>query len=489
MRRFTDLAFQYIDGQWRPGGGSWDVIDVNPHDGEKLASITVATTAEIDLAYRAAERARPAWAATAPAGRAAVLTRAADLLRERAGELTGMLVAELGGSRRRAALELALAEECLREAARLAPHTEERTEPLPADGGADGGEVRIRREPAGTVCVISSFTCPLLLALRPVAAALALGNAVVLKPHHWTPVCGGTLPAALLAEAGLPPGLLNVVVTDVDEVGDALIEHPAPRVVSFTGSPGTGGRVAAVAAARLKRTVLETGRGGALVVLDDADVDRAVDAAVFSRFVDQGQMCLAASRILVDRAVAGEFTARFTARAATLRIGDPADPDTQIGPMISPGLAESVTAAVDRAVREGAVALLRGETRGSLVPPAVLTRIPDGAAILGREVVGPVALLVPFDGEEEAVRLANGVPYALSAAVHTADAERGVRVARRIRAGAVHVNGATVEGAPVTALGAEGRPGAERASGEALLDAFTTLTRVTVRRGGGAFPL
>ncbi|GAA2430641.1 aldehyde dehydrogenase family protein [Streptomyces macrosporus] len=485
MRHFTDLAFQYIAGRWRPGGGSWEVIDVNPYDGERLASITVATGEEIDLAYRAAERAQPSWAATDPAARASVLDRAADLLAERGEELVGVLVAELGGTRARAALELRLAVECLREAARLAPRAGGRT----ASSAAGDGETRVHREPAGTVCVISSLTCPLLLSLRAVAAALALGNAVVLKPHHAAPVCGGTLPAALLEEAGLPPGLLNVVVTDIAEVGNALIEHPVPRVVFFTGSPRTGGHVAAVAAARLKRTVLETGRGGALVVLDDADVDRAVDAAVFSRFIDQGQMCLAASRVLVDRAVLEEFTGKFTARAAELRVGDPTDPATRIGPMITPGLAESVTESVDRAVREGATALLRGETRGTLVPPAVLTDIPEGAEILTREVPGPVALLLPFDGEEEAVRLANGVPRALSGAVHTADVERGVRLARRIDAGAVHVNGATVEGPSAGALGGGRRPGPGRPDTQALLDAFTTLTWVTVRDGHEPFPL
>ncbi|HZG05708.1 MAG TPA: aldehyde dehydrogenase family protein [Streptomyces sp.] len=485
MRYFADLAFQYIDGQWCSGDGSWDVIDVNPYDGEKLASITVATAGQIDRAYRAAERAQPAWAAAGPSTRGAVLERAAELLEARAEELTGVLVAELGGTRVRAALELQLAVECLREAGRLAPRAEGRIVPAPAGGG----ETRVHREPVGTVCVISSFTCPLLLSLRPTAAALALGNAVVLKPHHSSPVSGGTLVAALLAEAGLPPGLLNVVVTDIAEVGDALIEHPVPRVVSFTGSPRTGSRVAAVAAARLKRTVLETGHGGALVVLDDADVDLAVDAAVFSRFIDQGQMCMAPSRILVDRAVLEEFTGKFTARAAELTVGDPADPATRIGPMITPGLAESATAAVEQAVREGATALLRGETRGSLVPPAVLTDIPEGAAILSQEVHGPVALVLPFDGEEEAVRKANEVPCALSAAVHTADVERGIRLAHRIDAGMVHVNGATVEGAPVTTLGGERHPGPGRPNEEAVLDAFTTLAWVTVRHGHGPFPL
>ncbi|HEX5569127.1 MAG TPA: aldehyde dehydrogenase family protein, partial [Streptomyces sp.] len=390
-----------------------------------------------------------------------------------------------GGTRRRAALELGLVGECLREAGRLALRTEGRIVPSPKGGG----ETRVHREPVGTVCVISPSTCPLLLSFRQVAAALALGNAVVLKPHQSSPVCGGTLVAALLADAGLPPGVLNVVVTDSAEVGDALIEHPVPRVVAFNGSPRTSGQVAAVAAAHLKRTVLEPGGGGALIVLDDADVDRAVAAAVFSRFIDQGQMCMAASRILVDRAVAEEFTEKFVARAAGLRVGDPGDPATQIGPMITPGLADSVTAAVEQAVRDGATALLRGETEGSLVPPAVLTDIPGDAAILTQEVLGPVALLVPFDGEEEAVRIANGTPYALSGAVHTADTERGVRVARRLNTEAVQVNGVTVADGLVSAFGGERYPGGGRMNGDAMLDVFTRLTWITVRQGDDTFAL
>lgn len=346
MSFFTDLAHQYIDGEWRPGKGSWDIIDFNPFDGEKLASIPVATADEVDQAYRAAERAQQAWADTNPYSRRAVLEKALRLVEEREPEIGEAIVAELGGTRLKAAFELHLAKEFLREAIQLALRPAGQILPSPTEGK----ENRVYRVPVGVVGVISPFNFPFLLSLKSVAPALALGNAVVLKPHQNTPICGGTLLAKIFEDAGLPAGLLNVVITDIAEIGDTLLEHPVPQVISFTGSDKVGRHVATVCARNLKRAVLELGGNSALIVLDDADVDYAVDAAVFSRYVHQGQVCMAANRILVDRAVEAEFTEKFVAKVASLTVGDPADPATQIGPLINSSQAESVSKLVDQTV-------------------------------------------------------------------------------------------------------------------------------------------
>ncbi|MFE0919587.1 aldehyde dehydrogenase family protein [Streptomyces nigra] len=481
---FTDLAQQYIDGEWRPGTGSWDIIDFNPYDGEKLASITIATVDEVDEAYRAAARAQGEWAATNPYARRAVFEKALRVVEEREQEISEVIVAELGGTRLKAAFELHLAKEFLREAVHLALRPEGRIIPSPVDGK----ENRVYRVPVGVVGVISPFNFPFLLSLKSVAPALALGNAVVLKPHQNTPIVGGSLVAKIFEEAGLPTGLLNVVITDIAEIGDAFIEHPVPKVISFTGSDKVGRHVATVCASHFKRSVLELGGNSALVVLDDADLDYAVDAAVFSRFVHQGQVCMAANRVLVDRTVADAFTERFVAKVKSLKVGDPRDPETVIGPVINSSQAEALSGTVAQALAEGATALVHGRATDNLVEPSVLTDLPSDSALLRQEVFGPVVFLVPFDGEEEAVRLVNDTPYGLSGAVHTADVERGVAFAKRIDSGMFHVNDGTVHDEPIVPFGGEKHSGLGRLNGETMLDAFTTMKWISVQHGRSGFP-
>ncbi|MEU5309352.1 aldehyde dehydrogenase family protein [Streptomyces sp. NPDC021562] len=481
---FTDLAQQYIDGEWRPGTGSWDIIDFNPYDGEKLASITIAAVDEIDQAYRAAARAQQQWAVLNPYARRAVFEKALRLVEEREGEITEAIIAELGGTHLKAGFELHLAKEFLRESVHLALRPEGKILPSPVDGK----ENRLYREPVGVVGVISPFNFPFLLALKSVAPALALGNGVVLKPHQNTPIVGGTLVAKIFEDAGLPGGLLNVVVTDIAEIGDAFIEHPIPKVISFTGSDKVGRHVATVCAGLFKRSVLELGGNSAIVILDDADVDYAVDAAVFSRYVHQGQVCMAANRVLVDRSIADVFTEKFVAKVKSLKAGDPRDPGTVIGPVINSRQAESISATVEQAIAEGATALVRGATTDNLVEPSVLTDVPADSALLRQEVFGPVAFLIPFDGEEEAVRLVNDTPYGLSGAVHTGDVERGVAFARKIDTGMFHVNDGTVHDEPLVPFGGEKNSGIGRLNGETTLEAFTTLKWISVQHGRSGFP-
>ncbi|MET7381584.1 aldehyde dehydrogenase family protein [Streptomyces sp. NPDC005526] len=481
---FTDLAQQYIDGEWRPGTGSWDIIDFNPYDDEKLASITIATADEVDQAYRAAARAQKEWAATNAYSRRAVFEKALRLIEEREQEIAEVITAELGGTRLKAGFELHLAKEFLRESIHLALRPEGRIIPSPIDGK----ENRVYRVPVGVVGVISPFNFPFLLSIKSVAPALALGNAVVLKPHQNTPITGGSLLAKIFEDAGLPGGLLNVVITDIAEIGDAFIEHPIPKVISFTGSDAVGRHVATVCASHFKRSVLELGGNSALVVLDDADVDYAVDAAVFSRFVHQGQVCMAANRVLVDRSVADEFTEKFVAKVRSLKVGDPRDPETVIGPLINSSQADAVSGAVEQAIAEGATALVRGTATDNLVAPTVLTDVPAGSALLRQEIFGPVAFVLPFDGEEEAVRIVNDTPYGLSGAVHTGDIERGVRFAQQIDTGMFHVNDGTVHDEPLVPFGGEKHSGLGRLNGEATLEAFTTVKWISVQHGRSGFP-
>lgn len=278
------------------------------------------------------------------------------------------------------------------------------------------------------------------------------------------------------------------MITDIAEIGDAFLTHPVPKVISFTGSDQVGRHVATVCAAQFKQAILELGGNSALTVLDDADIDYAVDAAVFSRYVHQGQVCMAANRILVDRKVEKEFTEKFVAKVASLKSGDPRDPDTVIGPVINSTQAEAISSVVATAVAEGANALVRGGVDGNMVEPVVLTGLPADSPVLRQEIFGPVALLIPFDGDEEAVRIVNDTPYGLSGAVHTADVERGVDFAQRIDTGMFHVNDGTVHDEPLVAFGGQKQSGIGRLNGEATLEAFTTQKWISVQRGRSQFP-
>ncbi|MDJ1137202.1 aldehyde dehydrogenase family protein [Streptomyces iconiensis] len=474
MSYFADLALQHVDGVWRQGSGAWDIIDFDPYSGEKLASVTVATESEIDDAFAAAERARPAWAAAGGHARREVLERVVRLIEERGTALAGALTAETGTTRSRAEYELRLARECLRDAGALAVEPSVHMPPSPVEGK----ENHVLREPAGVVCAITPFHHPFLRALATVAPALALGNTVVLKPHQSTPVAGGTLLAHLLEEAGLPGGVLNVVITDIAEIGDALLAHPTPGVIAYAGSERTGREVAAVAAGHFKRCVLDVSGGGPFIVLDDADVRRAAEAACFSRLVHQGQGGGApASRVLVDRAVEREFTEAFTALASALVTGDPRDPATRVGPLVSPAQAESTAGLLRQAVAGGAVALVPGGTEevdGALLRPTVLGELPEDAALLHQEVHGPVALVLPFKDEDEAVRLASRTPYGSGGAVHTRDLSRGLALAHRLEGGAVQINGTGVPDEPLVGRGA--------------LEAFTKVRWLSVQHGRSVFP-
>lgn len=471
MSYFADLALQHVDGVWRPGSGSWDIIDFDPYTGEKLASVTVATESEVDAAYAAAERARPGWAATSGHARREVLERVVRLIEERGPALAEMLTTETGATRGRAEFELRLARESLRDAGALAVEPESYMPPSPVEGK----ENHVLREPVGVVCAITPFHHPFLRALSTVGPALALGNTVVLKPHQSTPVAGGALLAHLLEEAGLPGGVLNVVVTDIAEIGDALLTHPVPGVIAYAGSERTGREVAAVAAHHFKRCVLDVSGGGPFVVLDDADVPHAAEAACFSRLVHQGQGGGApASRVLVARAVEREFTERFAALAGALVTGDPRDPATRIGPLVSQGQAESAAALARQAVAEGAVPLVPGGAEGAVLHPTVLGGLPEGAALLHQEVHGPVALVLPFEGEDEAVRLANATPYGRGGAVHTRDPHRGIALTRRLDGATAQINGTGVPDEPTVGTG--------------TLEAFTKVRWLSVQHGRSVFP-
>ncbi|MEE2038410.1 aldehyde dehydrogenase family protein [Nocardiopsis sp. CT-R113] len=481
---YTGLDRMTIGGEWRHGSSGEVHEDVDPYDDMVLAEIHLADAGDVDLAYRAAERAWPVWAETPASERAEVFRRALRVFDARRTEIVDWLVREAGAVRDRAEFEWGLVRSGMAEAASYPTRVEGRILP----GLTPGKENRVYREPLGVVTVISPWNFPLQLSHRSVAPAIALGNTVVLKPAENTPVTGGILLARIYEEAGLPPGVLNVVLGKGGQIGDALATHESSRMVSFTGSTDVGRHISRLIP--LKRRALELGGNCPVVVLDDADLDLAADAAVFGSYYHQGQICMATNRIIATTGVHDELVDRITARVRALRVGDPRDPATQIGPVIDDDQAAGIRDLVDRSVEVGAQLLLSGEPggpAGRVLPPYLLLA-GNHAPCAAEEVFGPVATVIRATEEEDALRIANDTEYGLSSAVHTRDAERGVRFARRLRVGMTHVNDSTLNDEANTAFGGEEHSGHGRFGGEWAIEAFTTDHWVSVQHVPRALP-
>ena len=475
---------QFIAGEWRNGSMDKVLVDQNPYDGSTVAEFNIASVSDIDDAYRAAERAKLEWDRVNPYAKRAVFERAVRYVEDHMADIAEIIIDELGGTRLKAGFEIGLVLDMLKEAATFPLRMEGRILPSPIDDK----ENRLYREPVGVVGVISPFNFPFFLGMKCVAPAIATGNGVVLKPHEDTPITGGTLFGEIFEAAGLPPGLLNVVVTEISAIGDAFVEHPVPRVIAFTGSAAVGRHVASVAARNFKKPLLELGGNSALIVLEDADLDLAVDAAVFSRFTHQGQICMSANRVLIHRGVYDEFAERYVAKAASLPVGDPRDPETIVGPLINQRQADTLAAQVEEGITEGARVMLRGEVDGTLFHPTVLADVTTAMSVSQQELFGPVVCLMPFDTEDEAVEIANDTPFGLSGAVHTRNLDHGVELAKRINTGMIHINDTTIHDEPIVAFGGDKHSGFGRLNGEWSLNEFTTLKWISVHRGRRQFP-
>ncbi|MGZ5175509.1 MAG: aldehyde dehydrogenase family protein, partial [Burkholderiales bacterium] len=330
-RRYSGFTGQFINGAWRAGRGGSRLTDTDPYSGETLTEIVLADESDVDEAYQCAAKAQLAWSHASPAQRASVLSRCVGIMDKRRDEMLEWLIRESGSTRIKAEGEWEWIRAVTLEAASFAHHVA--GEILPIDIPAK--ESRVYRRPVGVICVISPWNFPAYLSQRAIAPAIALGNAVVLKPAQDTPVSGGLMLAKMLEEAGLPGGALNVVVGCSSQIGDALVQHIIPRMIAFTGSTEVGRHVAALAAKApiIKRVTLELGGNSPLVVLEDADLGLAVRAAIHGRYFHQGQICMSSNRIIVDDNVYDEFVERFADHAASLKFGDPHDPHTAIGPV------------------------------------------------------------------------------------------------------------------------------------------------------------
>ncbi|MHA5049020.1 aldehyde dehydrogenase family protein [Streptomyces sp. SD15] len=462
-------------------GGAYAVTE--PATGETLATVMLAAAEDVAPAARDAAGAQAAWAKAPHFVRAAVLRKAGDLFAEHADELREWIVRESGSIPGKADFELHVAAQECYEAAALASRPAGQILPSEAPRLS-----YTRRVPVGVVGVIAPFNAPLILSIRSVAPALALGNGVVLKPDPRTAVCGGLALAAVFAAAGLPEGLLQVLPGG-PEAGQALVADPRVPVISFTGSTAAGRAVGEAAGRHLKRAHLELGGNSALIVLEDADIEAVISTAAWGSFFHQGQICMTTGRHLVHASLYEEYVERLAAKADSLAVGDPHREQVHLGPIIDTAQLTKIQGLVDSSTAGGAKLAAGGTHEKLFYRPTVLAGVDDSTPAYTEEVFGPVAPVRSFADVDEAAALASTGPYGLALGIVTRDIARGLDLAERIPTGIAHINDQTVNDEAVAPFGGIAASGTgARFGGEANLEAFTDVRWTTVRGDVAPYP-
>jgi len=478
---------QFIGGTWTDAADGGTFEDKDPFTGDTVAVVPAGGGEDAERAIEAAAAAFPAWAETPPAARQGIFLKAAEILESRRDEVVSLLARETGCTFGFGMFQMGFVPGLFRQAA-ATPYQPIGTV-IPSDTGAFAMGIR---KPVGVVGAVAPWNAALILSARSIAAPLALGNTVVLKPSEWSPWVGGLLWGEIFSEAGLPDGVLNIVTHapgQAGPIGDAFVSHPAVRRINFTGSTETGRRLAEAAGRNLKRVVLELGGYNPLIVLGDADIEYAVNATTFGAFLHQGQICMSARKVLVERSIADDFTERLSAKARTLKAGDPKEPDTIIGPLINEDALATVKGRVDEAVEKGARVLAGGDVAGgNCYQATILADVPADAEFASRETFGPVLAVEIVADADEAVRRANATTYGLSAGIITQDTDRGLQLAQRIESGIVHVNDQPVGDEPQMPFGGVKDSGWGRFGGQAAAEEFTELRWITVKGEGHPFP-
>jgi aldehyde dehydrogenase (NAD+) len=476
----TAVTKHFIDGDWREGAGA-SLTNLNPTTGKPIADFPVGTAEEVDAAVRAARAAFDGgWRDATPTVRRRALLKLAQLIADRAQEIGKVASEDMGMPWTFTMGEALFTADYVEYYAGWADKIEGQTIPLSAPNTLD----YTLREPRGVVAAIVPWNSPLGLAIWRLAPALAAGNTVVLKPSELAPMPILSL-MDLIAEAGFPPGVVNCVTGTGPDTGASLVDHPGVDVVGFTGSTATGRRVAEAAGRRLVPASLELGGKSANIVFADADLDAAAIQACVGCFVNTGQQCIAGSRLLVEASIHDEFVERVTAFARTFTVGDPLEPTTQMGPLISETQLQRVLGFMDDA-RSSASIVLGGERLGGdladgyFVPPTVVAGVRNDMRVAREEIFGPVLSVIPFADEEDALAIANDTDYGLAGGVWTNDLSRAHRVARRIQAGTVWVN-AWLAVNPQTPFGGYKASGLGREGGREALEAYLQTKNVYVQ--------
>jgi benzaldehyde dehydrogenase (NAD) len=485
----TDIAEQQllIGGEWRGAAAGDSFERTNPYTGDTATTASAAGREDARAAVEAAHAAFPEWSATGPGARRAMLSRAADLIIERQNEIAATMIEETGATFGWGMFNCMLASGMLREAAAQTYGTI--GEVIPSD--VPGKLAMAVRAPVGVVVGIAPWNAPVILSTRAVATPLAFGNTVVLKASELSPRTHAHV-ASAIADAGVPPGVINFLTNspaDAAGVVEELIAHPLTRRINFTGSTRVGRIIAEIAGRNLKRVLLELGGKAPLLVLADANLERAAAATSFGAFFHQGQICMSTERIVVDRSVAEPFAELLAARASALSVGDPRDPSTQIGPLINEAAITRTSELVEDARGNGAQVLSGGEADGACYPPTVLLGVTSDMRVYNEESFGPLASIVVVDGVEQAIAVANDTEYGLAAAIFSENVPAALEIAARIESGMCHINDATVHDEPQMPFGGVKASGWGRFGGRAALEEFTEMRWITIQETERHYPI
>lgn len=483
---FENLNKLYINGEWCSGKGS-EINVNNPFSGETILKLNSATEEDIDRAYHSAAKAQKKWAKVLFNKKRDIFDAAVCIMKDQKDEIVDLLIRESGSTRTKAVLEYELAFEALRYSAIYPARVH--SEIVPST--TPNKESRLYRIPLGVVGVISPWNFPLHLTVRSVAPAIALGNALVLKAATQTPRTGGLLVAKIFEKAGLPPGVLNVIVAHGKDMGDLFLTHPIPKLISFTGSTEVGKKIGKICGEKLKKVTLELGGNGPFIVLDDVNLDRTIDAALYGKFLHSGQICIAVNRFLVQESVYDKFCERFVKRVSELKVGDPSKKDTLVGPLINKNQVKKIREWVKSSVKAGAKVLYEGKTedeKESLLAPIVLANVTNDMDIARNEIFGPVAAIISVKDDKEIAHIANDTQYGLAASIHSADLERALLLSKKLKVGMVHINGESVYDEPTAAFGGEKNSGIGRFGSDFCMEEFTTVQWQTVQFKSKKYP-
>ena len=477
------MTTPYINGQMIEVEPAEMSPVVNPANGKQFSKVFMAKPEHMTKAIDAAYAVKDVWGNTLPSERELILMRAADVLESMRGEVVELLIQEGGSTFGKSQFEVSYVVGVLRSAAgecrRIMGNT------IPCD--VPGRFSMAIRKPLGVVGGIAPFNFPLILATKKVAFALAAGNTFVLKPSEETSLVGLKI-AEIFEKAGLPPGVLNVVTGDGPTLGEALYSDPRVKAVLFTGSTAVGRQIGVECARRGKKFDLEMGGKSPLLVMKDANLQYAVDTACFGLFIHQGQICMAGSRVIVEEPVYDQFLEMFTAKTKSLKVGDPSDPHTVIGPLIRASQCPFIAERIEAAKKEGARVLCGGTYEGSYFQPTVIADVTSSMAVFQEELFGPVASVIKAKDGDDAIRLANNSRYGLTSAVITNDLQFAMRCAMELESGSVHINGSTIHDEPHGPFSGVKDSGMGREGGQWSMDELTQLKWVTIQRGEAHYP-
>ncbi|MFW5963844.1 MAG: aldehyde dehydrogenase family protein [Natronomonas sp.] len=487
----SDWNCLFVGGEWHTPGDRETITVDDPSTREPWTDVPAGTVEDVDAAYDAATKAQASWEERNPAERAALVDRVHDLMEDNEEAIAELLQTESGSAQLKSTLEFQTAVADVAEATTM-----------PSRAGGDvrdstiaGKENLVKREAAGVVAVIPPWNFPLHLAIRAVAPAVALGNAVVIKPASETPVTSGLLIGKLFEMAGAPSGLVNVVTGRGSDIGDRVAGHPDVDVVAFTGSTEVGRHVAKQAVDSLAFPAMELGGNGPNVVLEDADLDNTISGSAFGSFAHQGQVCISVNRHLVHESVYDEFVAGLVEKAELLPTGSAHSPATFVGPIINESQRDGILEYIEETVEQGAALETGGDTvpvdgveDSLVVEPTVLSDVSNDMAAACNEHFGPIAPVIPFSEDEEAIELANATEYGLAASVWSGDRNRAEDVADEIDSGMVHINDQPINEEPDVPFGGMKASGIGRFHGDAIIEELTETKWISVQREQRSFP-